>query len=264
MEELLRFSQSGFFGKMYPGGYTAEVTSLSPKATEEDVYNFFGHCGAVEHVEIIRSGEYASTAYVTFRDAFALQTAILLSGARIVDQCVCITSWGSYIDESDAWNGSTYPEGNTSSTTYHSSQFVSTPGEAVTVVKTLASKGYVLGKDALTKAKAFDESHQLSATAAAKVCELSDRIGLTEKIHAGREVVKTVDEKFHVSDITKSAATVTGTAVVVAATYTGEAAVAAGSAVVNSSYFAKGALWFSDVLTRASKAAADLGSHGGN
>lgn len=26
-----------------------------------------------------RSGEYASTAYVTFRDAFALQTAILLS-----------------------------------------------------------------------------------------------------------------------------------------------------------------------------------------
>ena len=49
-----RFSQSGFFGKMYPGGYTAEVTSLSPKATEEDVYNFFGHCGAVEHVEIIR------------------------------------------------------------------------------------------------------------------------------------------------------------------------------------------------------------------
>ncbi|XP_009347050.1 binding partner of ACD11 1 [Pyrus x bretschneideri] len=248
---------------MYPGGYTAEVTSLSSKATEEDVYNFFSHCGAVEHVEIIRSGEYACTAYVTFKDAFALQTAILLSGARIVDQCVCITRWGSYTDESDAWNSPYNPEGNTSLTTYHTSEFISTPGEAVTVVKTMAAKGYVLGKGALTKAKAFDESHQLSATAAAKVCELSNRIGLTEKIYAGMEVVKTVDEKFHVSDITKSAATVTGTAAVVAATYAGQAAVAAGSAVFNSSYFAKGALWFSDVLTRASKAAADLGTHGG-
>lgn len=125
----------------------------------------------------------------------------------------------------------------------------------------MVAKGYVLGKDALTKAKAFDESHQVSATAAAKVYELSNRIGLTEKINAGMEVVKSTDETFHVSDITKSAATVAGTAAVVAATVTGEAAVAAGSALVNSSFFAKGALWVSDVLTRASKAAADLGSH---
>lgn len=39
---------------MYPGGYTAEVTSLSPKATEEDVYGFFANCGSIEHVEIVR------------------------------------------------------------------------------------------------------------------------------------------------------------------------------------------------------------------
>uniref|UniRef100_A0A2P2L1H4 Binding partner of ACD11 1 n=1 Tax=Rhizophora mucronata TaxID=61149 RepID=A0A2P2L1H4_RHIMU len=39
---------------MCPGGYTIEVTSLSPKATEEDVYDFFAHCGAIQHVEIIR------------------------------------------------------------------------------------------------------------------------------------------------------------------------------------------------------------------
>lgn len=39
---------------MYPGGYTAEVTSLSPRATEKDVYDFFSHCGAIEHVEMVR------------------------------------------------------------------------------------------------------------------------------------------------------------------------------------------------------------------
>jgi len=45
---------------MYPGGYTAEVTSLSPKATEKDVYDFFAHCGAIEHVELIRCNPASS------------------------------------------------------------------------------------------------------------------------------------------------------------------------------------------------------------
>ena len=40
--------------KKYPGGYTAQVTGLSPRATEKDVYDFFAYCGGIEHVEIIR------------------------------------------------------------------------------------------------------------------------------------------------------------------------------------------------------------------
>ncbi|XP_065625433.1 binding partner of ACD11 1-like [Quercus suber] len=125
----------------------------------------------------------------------------------------------------------------------HTGQCVSTSGEAVTVaqevVKTILAKGYVLGKDALIEAKAFDEYHGVSATAAAKIAELSDRIGLTDKFHVGMETVKSVDEKFHVPEITKSAATVTGTAAVVAAMVTGKAAVASGHAVVNSTYLPK-------------------------
>lgn len=39
---------------MYPGGFTVEVTTLSPRATEKDVRDFFSHCGAIEHLEIIR------------------------------------------------------------------------------------------------------------------------------------------------------------------------------------------------------------------
>ena len=134
----------------------------------------------------------------------------------------------------------------------HVNQFVSSPGEAVTVaqevVKTMLAKGYILGKDAMVKAKEFDESHQVLATAAAKVSELSNRIGLTDKIFAGMETVRCVDEKYHVSELTKSAASVAGTA-----------AVAATNAVVNSPYFAKGALWVSGVLAQAAEAAADLG-----
>ncbi|WCJ20777.1 RNA-binding (RRM/RBD/RNP motifs) family protein [Euphorbia peplus] len=240
---------------MYPGGYTAEVTCLSPRATVKDVSDFFGHCGEIEHVEIIRSGEHACTSYVTFKGAYGLETAILLSGATIVDQRVCITRWGAYIDESFYWN----VENNAGTTGIHVSQYASTPGEAVTVaqevVKTMVAKGYVLGKDALMRAKAFDESHKVSASAAAKVAELSSRIGLTDKIQTSMRTVKSVDEKYHVSDITASAVLVTGTAALVA----GKAAVAAASAVVNSTYFAKGAVWVSDVLVRAAQAAADIG-----
>ncbi|XP_065878263.1 binding partner of ACD11 1 [Euphorbia lathyris] len=242
---------------MYPGGYTAEVTCLSPKATRSNVYDFFSHCGEIEHVEIIRSGEHASTAYVTFKGAYGLETAILLSGATIVDQRVCIMRWGAYIDDSFYWN----VENNVGTTGIHVSQYASTPGEAVSVaqevVKTMVAKGYDLGKDALMRAKAFDESHKVSTSAAAKVAELSTRIGLTDKIQTSMQTVKSVDEKFRVSDITASAILVTGTAALVA----GKSVVAAANAVLNSSYVAKGAVWVSDVLVHAAQAAADFGKN---
>lgn len=41
-----------FLENMNPGGYTVEVSGLSPKATEKDVYDFFAFSGAIEHVEI--------------------------------------------------------------------------------------------------------------------------------------------------------------------------------------------------------------------
>lgn len=240
---------------MYPGGYTAEVTTLSPKATEKDVHEFFSHCGPIEHLEIIRSGEYGRTAYVTFRDAYALETAVLLNGATIVDQRIFIARWGSYADDYDPWSSSSWkPEDSSGQKEANPSPFVSTPGEAVTlaqeVVVTMLAKGYDLSKDALTKAKAFDESNQVSATAAAKFAELSNRIGLTGKLSAGMEAIKSVDQRYHVSETTISAAS-----------YTGRTAASAATAVANSSYFSKGALWVSDALNRAAKVAADMGSN---
>ncbi|KAF5741582.1 hypothetical protein HS088_TW10G00584 [Tripterygium wilfordii] len=240
---------------MSPDGYTVEVTGLSPKATEKDIYDFFAYSGVIEHVEIVRSGDYACTAYVTFKDAYSQETAVLLSGATIMDQRVCITRWGHYEDEFDFWNRpSRSNEDETNSTSSERSEFP-TAGEALTmtqeVVKSMLAKGFVLGKDALSKAKAFDESHQVSATASAKVAELTERTGLADKLFAGVEAVKSMDEKYHVSDYTKSAVSATG-----------RTAVAAANSVVNSSYFSKGALWMSDALNRAANAAADLGNRG--
>ncbi|CAI8591802.1 unnamed protein product [Vicia faba] len=244
---------------MYSGGYTAEVTNLSPRATENDVHNFFGYCGVIERVDVIRHSDFDSTAYVTFKEAYALGTALLLNGSMILDQSISISLWDAYTDDSNV------DESITCSQDIHMDKFVSSPGEAFTmaqeVVKTMVAKGYVLSKDAFVMAKAFDESCSVSSTASAKVVELSNKIGLTETINSGIETFKSVDEKYHVTDITKSAAAVTGTTAIVVATVTGRAAVAASNAIVNSSYFAKGALWVSDMLSRAAKSAAELGQH---
>ncbi|KAL2546778.1 RNA-binding (RRM/RBD/RNP motif) family protein [Forsythia ovata] len=243
---------------MSSDGYTAEVTSLSPNATEKDVQNFFAFCGAIQHVEIVRAGEYACTAYVTFQNPHALETAIFLSGATIVDQPVCITKWGHYEDDADLWNQTSWRlEDESEQSQSHEHLFVSSAGEAVTmtqdVVKTMIAKGYVLGKDALGRAKAFDESRQFSATAAAKVAELSERFGLTDKIFTGVEAARSMDQRYNISENTISAMSATG-----------RTAAAAATAVVNSSYFSKGALWVSDALNRAAQVAADLGNRDNN
>lgn len=118
----------------------------------------------------------------------------------------------------------------------------------------MAAKGYILGKDAYSKAKALDESHQVSATAVAKVAELSERMGITDKIFAGVEAARSVDQTYHITDTTKTAISATG-----------RTAASAANAVINSSYFARGALWMSGALSRASQAAAELGGgHGVN
>lgn len=241
---------------MNPGGYTVEVIGLSPLATEKDVSDFFALCGKIDRVEIVRAGELGSTAYVTFRSSHALETAVLLSGATILDQHVCISRWGD--SENDYWNP-TWKSEEASDSTGHVQevQYFPSAGEAVTmaqdVVKAMVSKGYVLGKDALGKAKALDESYQLSATAAAKVADLGQKTGLSNKICAGVEAVRSADQRFHISENTKSAVSATG-----------RTAVAAATAVVGSSYFSRGALWVSGALSRAAKAASDLGSQGVN
>lgn len=136
-----------------------------------------------------------------------------------------------------------------------SCRFIQSPHEAMTIaqdiVTVMLSKGYVLGKDALSKAKAFDESYQVTASAAAKVVSLGQRAGINDKLSAGAECVKSVNERYQVLEKTK--------AMLSAAEQT---ASSAGTAVVNSSYFSAGAFWVSDVLSKAAKAAADLGAKG--
>lgn len=116
----------------------------------------------------------------------------------------------------------------------------------------MLAKGFVLGKDALNRAKALDEKHRVTATATATVASIDQKIGLSEKFSAGTTVVnekmKEVDQKFQVSEKTKSA--------IAAAEQT---ASTAGSAIMSNRYVLTGAAWVAGAYSRVTKAAGEVG-----
>lgn len=127
----------------------------------------------------------------------------------------------------------------------------------------MLAKGLILGKDAVGKAKSFDEKHQLTSTASSKVASFDKKIGLSEKISVGTAVVsekisvgtavvsdkvREVDQKFQVSEKTKSAFT--------AAEHTVSNA---GSAIMKNRYVSGGASWVTGAFSGVAKAAGEVG-----
>lgn len=124
--------------------------------------------------------------------------------------------------------------------------------KAEDVVSGMLAKGFILGKDALNKARSFDERHQLTSTAGAKVASLDQKIGFTEKISAGTTIVndkvKEMDEKYQVSEKTKSAFSAAEQSVS-----------SAGSAIMKNRYVLTGTTWVTGAFSRVSKAAGEVG-----
>ncbi|GAB2239672.1 hypothetical protein Droror1_Dr00025585 [Drosera rotundifolia] len=63
---------------------TVKVCNVSLSASDKDIKEFFSFSGDIEY------NEGSQTAYVTFKDTQGAETAVLLSGATIVDQSVII------------------------------------------------------------------------------------------------------------------------------------------------------------------------------
>ena len=116
--------------------------------------------------------------------------------------------------------------------------------KAEDVVSSMLAKGFTLGKDALNRAKSFDQKHQLTSTASSKVLSLDQKIGLSEKISVGttvvNEKVKEMDEKFQVSEKTKAAVN------------------NAGTALMANRYVSTGASWVTQTFQRVAKAAVEV------
>ncbi|CAH9061807.1 unnamed protein product [Cuscuta europaea] len=243
-------------------GKTVRVGNVSDLATKREIREFFSFSGAIEHIEIRREQDESRTAYVTFKDTKAIEIALLLSGATIVDQIVTITLAENYVPKSEVQefrivvdddistsggNNTLFAEDKFTSSSHarvNSRVYVS---KAQDVMSSVLAKGSAIGHDAMTKAKAFDDKHRLTATASATVSSFDQRVGLSEKLTVGISVVnqkvKSVDEKLQVSDKTMAA-------LIAAERKINDT----GSAVKSSRYVTAGAAWLNGAFNRVAKA----------
>lgn len=222
---------------------TVKVSNISFAASLQEVKEFFSFSGEIEYVEMKRESERSQLAYITFRDPQGAETAMLLTGATIVDMSVIVTPVENYILPPEAVITSMNGDKLTGTDT--------AVKKAEDIISTMLAKGFVLGKDAVQKAKAFDDRHQLTTQASATVASLNQRIGLTEKISLGtaavNEKVKEVDERFQVSELTKSA---------IAAAE--QKVSSTGSALMSNHYVLTGVAWVSSAFSKVAKAAEDV------
>ncbi|XP_010677353.2 binding partner of ACD11 1 isoform X2 [Beta vulgaris subsp. vulgaris] len=221
---------------------TVKVSNVSLKASERELKEFFSFSGDIVYLETKSENEESQTAYVTFKDTQGADTAVLLTGATIVDKTVTITLDSEY----ELPPGAIAPPADAPGGAQAALQ------KAEDVVTSMLAKGFILGKDAVGKAKSFDDKHQLTSTASTKIASLDQKIGLTEKISMGTSAVnskvKEMDEKFQVSEKTKSALAVAE-----------EKVSSAGSAIMKNRYVLTGTTWVTGAFNRVAKAAGDVG-----
>ncbi|CAJ1940409.1 unnamed protein product [Sphenostylis stenocarpa] len=225
---------------------TIKVSNVSLEANVQDIKEFFSFSGDIEYVEMQSHDDgRTQTAFVTFKDSQGAETAVLLSGATIVDLSVKIA-----LDPDYRIPPSALASSETENKTPGGAE--SALGKAEDVVTSMLAKGFILGKDAVNKAKTFDEKHQLSSTASAKVTSFDQKLGLSEKISVGASVVsdrvREVDQKFQVSEKTKSAFAVAEQKVSTA-----------GSVIMKNRYVLTGTTWVTGAFNKVAKAAGDVG-----
>ncbi|XP_059656852.1 binding partner of ACD11 1-like [Cornus florida] len=225
---------------------TVKVSNVSLGASEQDLKEFFSFSGDIEYVEMQSDTERSQIAFVTFKDSQGAETAVLLSGATIVDLSVNITLDPDYKLPPAALAPPLTTENKSPGGGESAFQ------KAEDVVSSMLAKGFVLGKDAVNKAKGFDEKHQLTSSASAKVASIDKKIGLSEKISIGtsavNDKVREVDQKFQVSEKAKSAFAAAEQKVS-----------SAGSAIMNNRYVFTGATWVTGAFNKVAKAAGEVG-----
>ncbi|KAK7407704.1 hypothetical protein VNO78_09725 [Psophocarpus tetragonolobus] len=218
---------------------TVRVSNISLSCSKKDIEEFFSFSGDIRYIEMQRESDRTQVAYVTYKDTKGADTAVLLTGSKIGDLYVTIIPVEKY---------QLPPEALPSSPTNQSPDAVQ---KAEDVMSTMLAKGFILGKDAINKAKAFDERHQLTSNASSTVASIDRRMGLSDKLSIGTAMVngkvKEMDEKYQLSEMTKSALAAAE-----------QKASSAGSAIMSNPYVLSGASWFSSAFTAIAKAAGDV------
>ncbi|KAL4592463.1 hypothetical protein LXL04_005459 [Taraxacum kok-saghyz] len=149
---------------------TVKVGNLSLNASPREVREFFSFSGDIVYVEVQSNEDnHSQNAFVTFTESQGAETAVLLSGATIVDMAVTVTLAQDYqlpLDATSAPRGENLPEENDS----------------------VIRKAEDVMTNMFSKAKQFDE-----------------KIGFTEKVTTGTSMVNEKVKELQVSEKAKLA-----------------------------------------------------------
>lgn len=125
--------------------------------------------------------------------------------------------------------------------------------KAEDVVSSMLARGFVLGKDAIKRAREFDERHQWTSNASATVASINEKTGLTEKLIVGtnavNDKVREMGERYQVSERTRSAIAIAE-----------QTASNVWSSVLSNQYMSAGASWVSTTIGSVAKTAEDVGN----
>eukprot|EP00002_Diphylleia_rotans_P033725 TRINITY_DN719_c0_g3_i1.p1 TRINITY_DN719_c0_g3~~TRINITY_DN719_c0_g3_i1.p1 ORF type:complete len:272 (-),score=89.02 TRINITY_DN719_c0_g3_i1:197-1012(-) len=196
------------------------VYNIAPTATEKDLTDFFSFCGPIEKV-ILESNPVDGNQHsgITFGDLNTAATALLLAGAILVGQPIAIMRFpGSDQPQESAAPSTTQASADPSVEAQANTSTSAAPAKpAVSVIADVLAKGYILGENAMQKAKEFDEKHNISLkfkvaaeSAKNKALKIDEEYKISEKAHAASEAAaaqaKKIDEQYHISEKASHAA----------------------------------------------------------
>ncbi|KAG6477810.1 binding partner of ACD11 1-like [Zingiber officinale] len=225
---------------------TAKVSNVSLSASEQDIREFFSFSGEIDYIEMQSGDERSQVAYVTFNKSDGAETALLLSGATIVDMTVTIILAADYVPPAVAPIPSMSKDSPASGSE-------STIQKAENAISTVLAKGLMLGKDVLDRAKTFDEKHQLTSVAKTSVSSFDQKTRLSETISTGasaaNQKILEMDHRYQVSEKARSA--------IAAAEQTLSNA---GSAAMENKYVFAGVSWMVGAINKVAKTASEVGT----
>jgi len=201
------------------------VTNISMAATEKTVSDFFSFCGRITKLTLRRLADMQE-AVVVFDTDSASKTALLLTNALIVDRAIVVVPYvpaasasSSAADsiEADSIHAEAQQELSADEITQRNFAAPDSERTKTSVIASMLAAGYVLGTDAIGKAREYDDKHMISLQlkvgaeqVKAKANEIDKALHISETANVIKAVTiekaKEVDEKLQISSKVTSAA----------------------------------------------------------
>lgn len=199
-----------------------QVTNISPQANQKTVSDFFSFCGKIAKL-FLKKDESTDTfsAVVQFETESAAKTALLLTNALIIDRPIVVsqfknpapsttttTATNTHAEQPKVDLGTPVPESNI---TQRDFQVPDEQRSKTSVIASLLSAGFILGKDAFEKAKDVDEKHKITPavkefaeTVKAKAHEIDEQLKISQTVTNVATVItekaKQINEEYKIGE----------------------------------------------------------------